>query len=788
MIKLIKLLFAILFSINCYSQSITYTGSILNQQIQKKEYIVLLTNQKDPTKVYSEATINNKFNFINLEIGYYKRCVLFENSKQCDTINLQSNLVDDIITINNVNNLEEVVIASKKPLIQNKAGILLVNVENSAIMSSGSVFEMLSKMPSVTYNITNNSFKLKAKDNIQIQIDGQTLYLSGNELAEYLKTISANDINIVEINSSPSSKYDATGNGGIINIKTKRTKREGFYAGIFYNGTQGKYYKGNQGAKLQYNTKKNRYLFHYINSSNNNFEKAETNRVFTNNSTNQKTYAKILGKTNTINTQFEHQFKKSNLLLISSLSFYNEDISQNTGLDFFSNATHIDSTLISKQQSINSLKDYTFGVNYKIEKAKSKTTIKSNYVSYNINNQSNLSAYSNPSNYNYATLINKSPNKINLFLSQIDYEYKIDSLSTIELGAKTVFQKIDNINNFYTITNNQEISDYNKSNDYKYKEWILGSYLQYNRKINKFDFTLGSRIEKSISNGFNQKNNYELNANRTNFFPFANIEYSYSDNSNCNLSYSKRINRPSFKKLMPFEYYVDPYTKLLGNPNLTPYISHQLEFQYILKQKFIFGADYSYNQNQIFQTPIQNNQTLETVLTPINIKKGYSFSINSNLTFDFTKWWNFNVNAQLFYDNINSNTNNLNINRSIWAHQITTTNQLKLPKNYKLEFSSDYISPTIQGSYKTNSIFSINTSISNTFFNKKLNVSLVANDILNTYKVVNNSIVEGVTSNIKQTFDTRWIRLSLVYKFYSGIKKDNRPADELTNEIKSRIK
>ncbi|WP_167626982.1 outer membrane beta-barrel protein, partial [Flavobacterium psychrophilum] len=139
-------------------------------------------------------------------------------------------------------------------------------------------------------------------------------------------------------------------------------------------------------------------------------------------------------------------------------------------------------------------------------------------------------------------------------------------------------------------------------------------------------------------------------------------------------------------------------------------------------------------------------------------------------------------------DNINSNTNNLNINRSIWAHQITTTNQLKLPKNYKLEFSSDYISPTIQGSYKTNSIFSINTSISNTFFNKKLNVSLVANDILNTYKVVNNSIVEGVTSNIKQTFDTRWIRLSLVYKFYSGIKKDNRPADELTNEIKSRIK
>jgi hypothetical protein len=786
--NIIKLFFFIIFTTNCYSQTITYKGLIDNKQTKDTDFIVLLINEKDSTKVFSEVTINNKFIFNNIEIGSYKRCVLFDKNKQCDTIKLNTDFNDDIITISKINNLEEVVVNSKKPLIQNKSGVLLVNVENSSIMSSGSAFEMLSKMPSVTYNITNNAFKLKGKENIQIQIDGQTLYLSGNELSEYLKTVSANDVNIVEINSSPSSKYDATGNGGIINIKTKRLKKEGFYAGIFFNGTQGKYFKENTGAKLQYNTKKSRYLFHYINSENTNFEKAETDRNFTNNRTNQNTYAKIIGKTNTINNQFEHQFKKSNLLITSSISFYKEDIKQNTLLDFFSNSIQKDSTLISGQQSNNKLKDYTFGLNYNIENKKSKIIIKSNYVHYNIDNQSNLLAFSTPSNYNYSNIINKSPNKINLFLSQIDYEYKIDTLSTIEIGAKSVYQKISNNNNFYNLINNIEISDYEKSNDYKYNEWILGSYIQYKRTINKFDITFGTRLEQSYSTGINQKNNYELKNNQVNFFPFLNIGYNYNDKNNFNLSYSKRINRPNFKNLMPFEYYVDPYTKLLGNPNLSPFISHQLEFQYILKQKYIFSIDYSYNENQIFQTPIQNNQTLSTVLTPINIKKGNSFSANSNLTFDITKWWNFNFNGQLFYDNIQSNTNDLNINRSLWSNQITTTNQFKLPKNYKFEIFSDYTSPLIQGPYKTNNIFSVNASISNTFFNKKLYVAVVANDILGTYKVTNNSIVDGVTSNIKQTFDTKWIRLSLVYKFFSGIKKDNRPTDELTNEIKSRLK
>jgi iron complex outermembrane recepter protein len=781
------LFFAFIFYTSLNAQTISYNGIVQDQQTNSNEYIILLTDSSNASIRFSEVTINKKFIFSNIPSGNYNRCIVYDETKQCESVLLNNDILNDSIIIEKTEKLTEVVITSKKKLIENKSGTLTVNVQNSPVMSSGTVFEMLSKLPGISYNMASNSFRLKGKEGIQIQIDGQTLYLSGNELSEYLKNISADDISAVEINSSPSSHHDASGNAGIINIKTKKIKREGIYTGISFNTTQGKYYKQDASLKIQYNTKKNSYVLHYNNAFNTDFEKAYTNRTFENSLTNQNTYAKIKGNTNTINSQFEHEFKKSNLLFISTISFYKENIIQNTNLDFYSNNTR-DSTLISKQQSSNKIKDYTFGINYVINQQKSKLTLKTHYIHYNINNQSNLSSYSITSNYNYGNLLNKSPNGINIFLNQLDYEHKIDSTAAIEFGAKTVFQKIQNENNFYDFKSNQEVFDVLKSNDYKYNEWVIGGYLQYKKTLKKFDFTFGSRIEYNLSKGTNNKNNYTLNRDKTNFFPYLNIAYNVSETNNFNFSYSKRINRPSFSDLMPFSYYVDPSTKLLGNPNLNSFISHQLEFQYILKQNYIFAIDYSIKENEIFQTPIQDNQTLSTILVPENIKRGNSLSLSSNLTFDLFKWWNLNCNGVLFYDTVKSENSNLNINSSNWSSQLTATNLFNLPKNIKFELTADYISPFIQGPYKTNYLFSLNTSVSKSFLDSKLKIAIVGNDILGTYQIKNTSIIQNQTSNIVQKLDTKWIRLSIVYKFNKGIKKENTESDKLSEEIKSRVK
>ncbi|GEN70126.1 MULTISPECIES: outer membrane beta-barrel family protein [Chryseobacterium] len=766
--------------IKIFSQTVQYSGKIEGNSA--KEYLIILTDLNNPVNSFSESTSAQNFTFKNISTGNYKRCITANSFLKCDTISIHNNLINDIISIERENKIQEVIVSNKKPLVQNKNGVLAISVESSPILSNGTAFETLSKLPGVSFNYSNNSFNVKGKPGVQIQVDGQTLYMSNSEVINYLKNISSSDVSEIEINTSPSAKYDASGNAGIINIKTKKITREGYYLGMSFNGTQGKYYKQNLGIKGQYNTQKNRYMLYYINSFNTDFEKADTYRDFLNTSTNQETYAKIKGNTNTLNSQYEHKFNKSNLLINSSFSFYNEKINQNTDLHFYDNQNEPTSTLFSNQNSKNNLKTFDIGFDYNITNKKSKITFKSNYIFYNIKNNSFLSSFQYPATHTYDDLQNESPNKVNIVLSQLDYEIKLDSLSKLETGAKAIYQSIDSENNFYE----SSVFSLSKSDKYEYNEWIFGSYIQYNKNFNKTSFTVGSRLEYNPLKGVDEKNNFTLKRDNINLFPFFNFSYNPSKNNSFSLSYNKRINRPKFRNLMPFVYYVDQYTRLVGNSELKPSFSHQLEVQYILKNKYIFSIAYFINKNQIYQTPIQDNDNTSTILTPINVNKSNSLSFSSNISLQPLKWWNLNLNGIILYNRISDNT--ININSSIWSGQMVVSNIFSLPKTLKLEFTTDYRTPFIQGPYKTQDLFTANIGISKSFFDNKLKVSLVGNDIFRTYTVKNTSIIENQISNITQNFDTHWIRLGLVYKLAKGIKKDGTSTDKLSEELKSRAR
>lgn len=778
----------LLISLTATSQTINYGGIVHNEKSVAISYFVTLKNVQDSTS-YSEITDDKyRFEFKSIPIGTYERCISWLDKTQCDTLLLDKNLADDVVYVMEYYVLDDVVITgtTQKPLVQNKSGTLIVNVEDNPIMNSSSVFDAITKLPGISYNLSNNDFRLKGKSGILIQMDGESLLLSQNEIVEYLKTISADDIKNIEINANPSSKYDASGIAGIINIVSKKNKREGYFANISLNATQGKYYKQNSNLKLQYNKKKSQYSFQYTNAFSTNFEKAISERQFSNLLSDQNTYAKIKGNTNTLNFSYLQEFGKSNLLLSAIGSFYSEDINQTSDLQFTNRQNNeIISTTFSDQNSDNKLKNLNLSLKYNIDFENSKLTFRSYFLKYDIDNFSNLTSAS--SNNNNINLDNNSPRTADLFVSQIDYAVTIDSLSSVDIGAKGIFQKLQNTNNFFDLSSGTPVFDSEKSNDFEYSESIWSGYAEYKRKIKKFDFTAGSRIEYNPSKGYNSKNNYTLQRDELYFFPFVNIAYKYSDNSDYNLSYNKRINRPSFNRLMPFDYYVDPYTIISGNPNLVPHFAHSIDFQYILKQKYVFGINYTFNKNQIFQTPILNDSTNVTTLKPINIKKGQSISFSNNSSFKLFKKLNLNVNTVLFYDKIKTNQDDIEIDSDNFSYQITLNSSYKFFKDYTFNVVFDYLSSFIQGPYKTDEIITLNASISKSFLANKLRISLIGNDILGTYKINNrlNNDLQNVLT--KQTFDTRWIRLGLVYRFDKGLKKNNIETDKTVDDIKNRV-
>ena len=165
--KIILIISVLFFCLKIQSQKINYSGIIVNSKNSDKNYIITLTSKKDSTETYSESSYENKYSFNNLEKGQYKRCILFESSKKCDFIELSKDNISDTVFVN-LTEVKEVVITARKPIIQNKNGVLQVNVENSSILSTGSVFDALNKMPGVSFNSTGNTFKLKGKDNVHI--------------------------------------------------------------------------------------------------------------------------------------------------------------------------------------------------------------------------------------------------------------------------------------------------------------------------------------------------------------------------------------------------------------------------------------------------------------------------------------------------------------------------------------------------------------------------------------------------------------------------------------------
>jgi outer membrane receptor protein involved in Fe transport len=213
---------------------------------------VLLQNDVDSTLVKTALT-NEKgeYSLTPLANGNYRLKVLLVGYSAVYSDKLT--VVDNTVTIpeitlkQSVVNLSEVTVGVQKPFIEVHADKLVVNVENSIVSAGATVMEILSRSPGVTVD-QNDNISLKGKQGVNIMIDGRTMPVTAADLANILKSMPASSVDKIEIISNPSSKYDAAGTAGVINIKTRKDKSMGLNGSVNGSYGQGIYPKANGGA------------------------------------------------------------------------------------------------------------------------------------------------------------------------------------------------------------------------------------------------------------------------------------------------------------------------------------------------------------------------------------------------------------------------------------------------------------------------------------------------------------------------------------------------------------
>jgi outer membrane receptor protein involved in Fe transport len=176
--------------------------------------------------------------------------------------------------------LKEVTITSRKKMIERKIDRTIVNVAGFITTAGTDALDLLGRLPGLRVTDDGN-VNLMGKG-ATIYVDGKPTYLSGNDLAAYLKSLPTDLLDKIELMPNPPAKYDAAGSGGIINIITKKNKQAGYNASVAANAGTGVYRKINGSLNMNYRVKKLNLFANAGAGSPKDFENASATRRFLN--------------------------------------------------------------------------------------------------------------------------------------------------------------------------------------------------------------------------------------------------------------------------------------------------------------------------------------------------------------------------------------------------------------------------------------------------------------------------------------------------------------------------
>ena len=769
----------------CFAQN-TIKGKITDGSQAIVWANVVLTNANG--ELITGTITNDDGNFdLNTKSGTYNLIVSFIGYSSYEKeITINDHLDLGTILLSADNTLDEVVITHQKKLIEQKPDRIIFNVGNSVTAIGGNALDAMRIAPGL--RIQNNSINLLGRGESRVMVNGRLLQLSSEDLTNYLNTISANDIKTIEVITSPPAKYEAAGNGGLINIILKKGKLNSWKNTVAVVSNINTYNFSSLRNSLLYNKNKWSLSFN-VNGTKGYSRNTEDFQVFYPNSTwdididskdgEDNLSAQLLldydvSKNTSFGIQYLGNLKKPDLIDKSVSKIYNA-----------TNA--LDSILVNNGNNQAKINNHLINLHSltKLDTIGTTISFDLDYFSYDSNQDRSFIANSFTADNDFLginTAANTVSNQnIENYSLKTDIEQPL-SFANLSYGAKiSVINNDSDITFFNTITGTP-VLDTNISNTFKYEENNQAFYVSGTKRLNeKWDLQLGLRFENTKTKGFSVQLN-ETNINRySKLFPSFYISHNKDENNSFALSYGKRIERPRFRDLNPFLSVVSSNTYSVGNPFLRPSFIDNFEFKYTYKSKFTTQAFFSIRNDGssiVFTSDVENNTQ---IVTRSNFFKQYNFGLSQSLLFDNISWLQSQNNITVmgsktsFTENIGAELQNG------FMVSANSSNKMTLNESTKIQLDASYNSPFKAGLFSVGETYSIDLGFSKELLNNNLKIGILIKDILNTSSLNNlESTVNGVRQVYGQNDNNRFIRLSASYSF--GNRKINEKRRNFGNE------
>lgn len=781
---------------------LTVTGKIVNENRQSLANAVICIRQKNALIGTAMSDSTGRYRFKNIGKGEYQ--LLISHRIYRDSIIPVRLFADTTINLQLVYEkmLQQVEVTARKPLIQLETDRLRFNVKGSELGAGNNIWDVIEKTPLVTTS-SDGTIHISGTSGAVVYINNKRKVLSGSVLKNYLSSIPSDNLEAIEVITTPSSKYDAQGGAGILNIITKKNKEEGFDGSLTITDRQTA--ANSQSVSAFFNNRSGKWDIYSSLYLVNKRRKPESDHNIYFQSTgndvpvSRQITAASLNRTlsNGANLGIDYELNKKHIMgLIFDYSGSRDRKGRNAGTHDWYNG--YDS--LSYSENTDDLHSHTWSLNLNyagtLDARGKRLTIDFDALNYTSANTS-LAKTTALDVDTYKPLFisdyfrSSAPQDVKNRSFKADLYWPLSSKIYLDLGVRSSFSKIYNDLVFENNTgNNGWAKDVSRSNLFSYDEVIHASYIQLNQKINRaWAYQLGIRMENTIATGYLEGAKV-VNRNYVNVFPTGFLKYSTAGNKTYTLAVSSRITRPSYWDVNPFRTYTTNKAYFEGNPFLSPSRYYREELSHSLnagKGNCIVQLAASQIMNEIYPLPFEDSAGV-VVNKKTNYGNKYSYTAAIIYYNQLKKWWQLSANMLTGYLVSKGGAgSNISINNRSLFLTLSTNQTFTLSKKQKLScnlIASNALPFTIVNTRVSDRL---DTEVRIRKIAGPFSFTLSATDLFKSN--IDRYRVESGDLLLKQYYynDTRSVAFIVNYNFGKSTVKEKRDRDTEFENIKNRI-
>ena len=659
--------------------------------------------------------------------------VVIRSNKDLGTINLEIE----------ASALEGVELVGERTTVEIRLDKRIYNVGKDITVRGGSVSDVLDNVPSVSVDV-EGIVSLRGNDNVRILINGKPSGLVGLSGPEGLRQIPAESIEKVEVVTSPSARYDAAGTAGILNIILKKNELDGFNGSIILNSGIPKNFRGS--ASLNWRSEKvNIFTTTTVGDS-----ESEGGGLF------NSEYFNGTDPSNFSNERRNYDRGRKSFFTNLGLEYILDDKTSLTVTGFYrkSDNNSLVSTYIESINATGTFNSERFENEVELDETRQFTA---NYTKKFDDEGHELVAefqYETSTEDEDSDITSAIPEEVftaesqKRILYQVDYVWPIDENTQFEVGYRGNFKTQVNDYNVSIQENNVFVRNTDLSNILAYTENVNAAYTQFGKKIDKFSYLLGLRMEHSNIIIDQRTTNDKVEKNYADWFPTVNLSYEMNEKENVTLGFSRRIRRPRAWSLNPFPSRSSITFFRQGNPDLDPSYSNTFDLGYLKRwEKFTFNGSVYFQKStqnieriteetgEIIEVVDENgNESLVPALRSISVNLSENNRVGTEFTLTYTPSrkvrlsGNFNIfNSQTIGDYAGKSFDAEIVS---WFSRINAS--VKLPGGFDTQLRAFYFGPRANAQTTSKGVFSLSGAINKTILKKKGTLSLRASDLLNS--------------------------------------------------------